>query len=372
MSVGNWDKVTLSLATEDDRRTLPHFDYTKLSAINMCPTWGILRYAHHKAMPGGGRSMALEAGTALHECFSVIRLVQLGHPMAQNMPEHMHHHGNRMFGADRWASICGAWRNDDLSITLRNAALECLATAGYVDDPRDRRRTYVNLETSLLYYIQRWDSARYPVWMRAIFDPTADVGIEIPFAIKVQPFKHYGWVGKEPADSEYAALPAFIYTGRIDGLHHTAHESPELIIQENKTASRLDDAWRMSFDMSHQVTGYMVAASLFAASEISRGLVLGLALPLPKYAYDGLAIEGVRRLPFMKARWLQWLEYTVDIHDKNCDDIINAPRHTHSCNRYFRPCSFIPFCASDEQDQRDTLAQMVTEEWSPLAEKSGD
>jgi hypothetical protein len=39
---------------------------------------------------------------------------------------------------------------------------------------------------------------------------------------------------------------------------------------------------------------------------------------------------------------------------------------THSCNRYFRPCSLIPFCASDREEQERIIAEMVTDEWSPL------
>jgi hypothetical protein len=74
----------------------------------------------------------------------------------------------------------------------------------------------------------------------------------------------------------------------------------------------------------------------------------------------------------MKERWLQWLEYTTGIYNTYKRNPMTAPKHTHSCNRYFRPCSMIPFCASDEQEQRDILEQMVTEEWSPLTEKTGD
>lgn len=355
-----WSKVELSLASAEEAKTLPAFDYTKLSAINMCPTWGILRYTMHKAMPGGGRSMALEAGSVAHECFAAIRLVQLGY--SQGLKDHMHFHGGRLFGIDRWLSIIGRSSENDFQSTIRNAALECLATAGYVDDPFDKRRTFTNLETCILYYAQRWEPQRYPVWTRDTADPSADVGIEVPFAVKVQPY------GNQHNDAY--PLPPFIYTGRIDGLH--IDQSNRLLIQENKTASRLDEAWVMSFDMSHQVTGYSVAASLFAGQNVERGLVIGLALPLPRYAHDGLSLVQVKRPDFMKARWLKWLEYTVGVHDAYKDNILDAPKHTHSCNRYFRPCSFIPFCAQDEDEQRAVLEQMVTEEWSPLHEKQGD
>jgi hypothetical protein len=324
----------------------------------------------HKAMPGGGRSMALEAGTALHDCFAVIRLMQLS--LYQGRTEHVLYHGQRLFGKDRWAAIVEGVRGPDTEACARNAALECLATSDYVDDPSDRRRTFNNLETSLLYYIQRWDFNRHPVWMRDADDPTTDIGVEIPFAIKIQPYFGTMYMPMHEQLEPGLKLEPFIYTGRIDGLHCAAQDSEELIIQENKSASRLDDAWRMSFDMSHQVTGYCVAGSLHTNTSIRRGLVLGLALPLPRYASDGLSIVDVYRDSYMKARWLQWLEYTTGIYNAYKDNPMTAPKHTHSCNRYFRPCSMIPFCASDEQDQRDMLTQMVTEEWSPLAEKTGD
>lgn len=362
MKSDGWTRIEMSIATQAEIDTLEKMDYTKLSAINMCPTWGILRYGMHKAMPGGGRSMALEAGTALHDCFAVIRLMQLS--MHQGFESHTLYHGQRLFGKDRWATIVEGTRGPDKEAAIRNAALECLATAGYVDDPMDRRRTFNNLETSLLYYLQRWDFNRHPVWIRDASDPTSDIGVEIPFAIKIQPY------GNEHNDT-YPLQP-FIYTGRIDGLHHAAKDSEELIIQENKSASRLDDAWRMSFDMSHQVTGYCVAGSLHANTSIRRGLVLGLALPLPRYASDGLSIVDVYRDSFMKERWLQWLEYTSNIYNAYRHNPMTAPKHTHSCNRYFRPCSMIPFCASDEQEQADMLEQMVNDEWSPLHDKAGD
>ena len=357
-----WQKITLARATADDLARLDTFDYTKLSAINTCPTWGIIRYHNHMAMPGAGRAMALEAGSAMHECFSVVRLIQLGHIQGQCMREHMHFHGIRLFGEQRWATIISGWNDLDLSISMRNAALECLSTAGYVDDIYDRRRTYTNLETALLYYVQRWDSSRYPIWIEDVNDPTAWVGIEIPFAIKVSA---HGCVD----DGDYL-IHEFIYTGRVDGLH--TDRDGALIVQENKTASRLDDAWRMSFEMSHQVTGYSVAASLWCGQSVERALIIGLTIPLPRMMTDGMAIEQVKRPDYMKAAWLKWLEYTIGVMLPHVDDPINAPKHTHSCNRYFRPCAFIPLCASDPEEQKLIFSEMVKEEWSPLVEKAGD
>jgi hypothetical protein len=324
---------------------LPAFDFTKLAAINTCPRYGIIRYTHHMAMPSGGghRAMALEAGSAMHQCFSAIRLWQLG--MVQAMPDLMRHHGVRLFGAERWDALAHCMDVE----SPRDCALECLSTSGFTDDDSDKRRTYSNLETSLLYYVQRWDHKRYPVWVRDVTNTMSDVGIEIPFSIVVCDAHH---------------TPLFRYTGRVDGIH--TDTSGDLIIQENKTASRLNAAWRMSFNTSHQVTGYTVAASLFTQQPCSRGMVLGIALPLPRIMSDGLVVEPVTRTQHAKRQWIEWALHTVHEHDRWVHDPLQAPMYTHSCNRYFTPCSMIPLCAGDAEEQQLIMSEMTRDEWSPL------
>lgn len=346
--------ITLRMTTEADRH-LPAFDHTKLSAINSCPRYGILRYAHHKEIASAQglryRNMALEAGTVMHQCFSAIRLWQLGY--AQNHMPLMHHHGTRLFGVDRWAQISNAMMDggiDDAPASLRSAALETLSTSGFIDDDGDKRRTYSNLETSLLYYTQRWDHARYPVWVREPDNALSDVGIEIAFDMVI----------------EHDGVSLFRYTGRVDGIH--TDTNGELLIQENKTASRLGTAWRMAFNTSHQVTGYCVAASVFTHAPVSRALVLGVSIPLPRTLSEGLAIEPVTRPTYAVTQWLAWLLHTVQMHDAHVNDPLSAPMYSHSCNRYFSPCSMIPLCAADADEQRLILSEMAHSEWSPLNE----
>lgn len=343
------DEVGIRLAGEADN-ALSAFDFTKLSAVNSCPRYGILRYTKHKVMSTGVRAMALEAGTALHQCFSAIRLWQLGY--VQGHVALMQYHGTRLFGADRWAVIHGAMERaeGDAISSLRNGALECLDSSGFTDDPDDKRRTYSSLETSLLYYCQRWDHARYPVWIRDITDPSSDVGIEIPFAVVI----------------EGGGVPLFRYTGRIDGIH--TDKGGELIIQENKTAARLNIAWKMAFNTSHQVTGYAIAASLFSGQMIDKGIVLGLSIPIPRTVSDGLAMEYVTRPPHAKRQWLEWLMHTVQLHNTFQHAPLEAPMYTASCNRYFSPCQFIPLCAGDAEEQAIILDELHHDEWSPLHE----
>lgn len=340
--------ITTRIATEDDQH-LPSFDNTKLVAINTCPTWGVLRYVQHKAMPGTGRAMALEAGSVSHEVFAAVRLYQLRY--SQNLPAHFEHHGQRIFGFDRWKKMT-TWldtEEDDRRKCL-NFCLEALHSSDFYDDPQDKRRTVSNIEEACIAYIDRYDFENRPVWVEDTLNPKSRVGIELSFNIVVT-----------------FDATSYRFTGRIDGIHE--HGEGKLGIHENKTAARLDEAWRQSFMMSFQITGYMIGTSLLINSPVREGFVKGMAIPLPRtYDFGGIVNEFVSRTDQDFAHWFKWFWHTTRIYEQHKDDPISAPRYTHSCNRYFRPCSFIPFCASTDEERLQILNEMVDDEWNPLHE----
>jgi hypothetical protein len=354
--------VSLRILTKDDPEwhDLEGFDHTKLSAINMCPTWGITRYGMHRVMPGdrpeGVKPQSLAAGAAAHEAFASIRIAQLWQVYA----DHARHHACRIFGEDRASSLLSVIsRSETEEARIRQVALEALYTSGFQDNPFDKRRTVSNLESSISAYAAGYDSARYPVWVASRHDPTGPVGIEIPFALLI--------TFKLDRLREYRAK----FTGRIDGIHWHWQEGGELLLQENKTGARLDDAWVKSFDVSHQITGYTLAGSLWTGVPIKRAIVRGVQLPLPRNITSGIQDIWTTREDYHKERWLAWLIHTCRLYERYRDDPINAPKYTHSCNRYFRSCPMIPFCYADQAEQEQILSEMMTDEWSPLDE-AGD
>jgi len=345
------------IATPEDAH-LETYDHTKLSAINTCPTWGVLRYGMHKRMDAQGRALALEAGHAMHECFALVRLISLieQHENRKEFGDKMwNYHGTRLYGQERLEYIDGqigeAW---DVVEVAKRGCIAVLDSSGYYDDPRDKRRTLSNMEECIYAYINRW-RWDHKVWMRNLSDPTSDVGIEIPFDLVVT-------IETEPGNLE------FRLTGRIDGIHYNGRN--DLCIHDNKTASRLSEAWSQSFLLSHQVTGYCVAASTFTQHAVHNAEVLGLALPLPKtYDFGGYIRETVSRRDYHYTRWLDWLVHTINLARQYEGNPYDAPKYTHSCNRYFRPCSFIPFCDADPDEQHVIVKEMVTDEWSPLEQR---
>jgi hypothetical protein len=377
------DKVSFRLATPADIH-LPTYDNTKLVAFNTCPTWGVMTYAMHKKMPGAGRAMPLECGTVMHEMFSWVRLCILSkqlrelaqtnggfdHSMAAFM-----HHGLRLFGQKRFSDIISQAIGIHNHIDhCKTGAIAVLETSGYYDDPSDKRRTLTNMIECALAYIDkvRWEDH---VWMRDVNDPCGDVGIEIPFDVVVSTtfkgedvFVPHDESGK--TGNYVAPVSEWRYTGKIDGIHW---HNGILTLQENKTASRLNDAWSMSFSMASQVTGYCIAASVFTEGQVRNADVMGITVPLPKsYDYGGIVNEPVTRQDYHFTQWITWALHTVDGYESYQGNPYGAPKYTHSCNRYFRPCSLLPFCDSERGDQERTVSEMIDHEWSPLHEKAGD
>ena len=354
------EKVSLRLATEEDQH-LVAFDNTKLVAINTCPTWGILRYSMHKSMSlpssqGGARQMALECGSAAHEVFAAVRLWQLR--TYQKQTDLADFHGIRLFGNTRYeAMLSGVSQSEDQRVQSLQFCLSALESSGFYDDPRDRRRTMTNLEEACIAYIDRWDWNRLPVWIRDISDPQSDIGIELPFDIVLT------------FDLETGDTREFRFIGKADGLHQRINE---LILHENKTASRLDEAWSQSFLLSSQITGYCLALGLFAGSAISKAEIFGMSIPLPKnYDFGGITRESVSRYDHHFQRWFDWFLHTALMEEAYKNNPVGAPKYTHSCNRYFRPCSMIPFCDASDEEQQEILAEMYDDEWNPLHDETG-
>ena len=346
--------IEMRPTTEEDKY-LSAYDNTKLMNINTCPTWGIVRYGHHLRMPNAGRALALEAGDVSHQAFSAGRWFQFRHysGTGKRHSDLCDFHGHRLFGADRFRELLATQSNTATERTnLLNFVLETLNTSGYYDDISDRNRTISNIEESLIAWCDRYDMERYPIWIRDTNDPQSDIGIEIPFDLVVT----FGF------DDDINTQTRF--TGKMDGLHW---DKDNLIIIEEKTSSGLSDAWLSQCVLSHQITGYCLAAASFTNEPCHKALVSGMRIPLGRQIAEGIRKEPVNRSQDMFERWAHWFITTVDMEQKYTGDVVKAPMYTHSCSRYFRTCSFLPLCAAeDDEERRQILEEMEFDEWSPL------
>ena len=273
--------VSVRLATPDDAH-LFRYTNSNLVAMNTCPTLAIVKDQMQLGYPSNSRAMALEAGAAMQEMFAAVRLWQLwkhdlseaGNDDTADLPRLVNFHGLRLFGADRWESMLEqvpvASQEDERTQCL-NFCLQALYSSGFYDDPSDNRRTMSNLEEAAIMYIDRWDFKRHPIWIRDVNDPESDVGIEIKFDVVISYTMYYEEAsnfGKASGSAEYTK--EYLFSGTLDGLHL---RDGILVIGENKTASRLDEAWRQSFEMSSQITGYALAGTVFTQQPITKGVV---------------------------------------------------------------------------------------------------
>lgn len=346
----NWDEwniryVPLEEAQQLRVKGVKMYDYTMLTAVNTCPTWGVVRYGLNKTevpLSAGGRRMAIECGKACHDFFAALRLWNVlestkERPLVEN-------YGRRLFGDERLASMLEVPQDSDRVNNAQLFALNALHTSGFYDDPNDRRRTMTNMESSCLVYSDRYFRQNMPVLVQDNI-----IGIELPFVLEVR--------------NTFDDWTAY-YCGRIDGIQ--LEEDGNVVVCENKTASRLSDTWRMMFAISHQVTGYTIAASALLGRDVWNAYVMGVQVPLPRDAGLGVEFEFCTRTESDRIRWCEWFLYSVSQYEAWTERPTEAPRYSHSCNRYFSACEFIPFCALTREEQVEALADMREEEWSPL------
>lgn len=350
--------------SDDDLNSLQAFDFTKLSAVNTCPTWGIIRYGHHKVFSTTSRAMALEAGSACHEVFAAARLFDLCEFSTKAFPDiepsYIRSLAEKravdMFGQDRSKDFfCEVDSSEDERTRILRSGLSILNSGSFYDDPADKRRTLSNLEEACIAYLDRYEFGKNIPYVSGDY-----IGVETPINLIVE--------------YEYGDIKRTIrFVGRIDGVHCHRNDSKSPYVEENKTASRLGDAWEQSFEMSHQVTGYLAAASTIIGAPLSMGRIRGLCIPQPRvYDTNGVSTVTVFRKQHQFTEWAKWVIHTVEMYYAHYDDPTNAPKYTHSCNRYFRPCSYIPLCAADPEERVEIFNEMYLDEWSPLHEKSND
>ena len=343
--------IEIRLATPDDDH-LDWIDHTKGSAINTCPMWGMVRYVEGKTPTAEGRNLALEAGSVCHEVFAAARYASL---FEGDNSKFAVSRCEQHFGRDRFIKMYEAYRLGDApNERVSNFALEAIHTSGYYDDPRDKRRTIQNIEDACRYYLQHYN---FEAWTPYVDEEAGFIGIEVPIDLVI---RYDGG--------------CFKFVGKIDAIIDN-QQSGELEVHENKTGSRINDAWSMSFHMSHQVTGYIVASRLIIPQgkgrDINSSLLHGLQIPLPRNVeIGGVVAERVTRTDENIERWFKWL---IDVHNtiiRYKDNIYESPMYTHSCNRYFMPCMLIPFCVSSKDDQEIMLEkEFRLDMWNPLSQE---
>lgn len=300
------------------------------------------------------RAMALEAGSAAHEAYAAARLWQLGR--VQGLREHEQFHGVRLFTEHHYEDMCAraATSGDDERLAFLRFCLAAFENSGFYDDPADKRRTVVNIEEALIAYLDRFDLKRN-VWVEDTTNPQARVGIEMSLDVTVTYTMH---------DDSVLKLR---FIGTADGL--SVERDGALRLEENKTASRLGEAWCMSFHMSHQQTGYLMALSTLIGQPVTKAAVHGMCIPLPRtYDAGGLMTEIVNRNENQFQQFLEWILHLVQVIEIYGNEPWNAPKHTGACNKYFRACSLIPLCAAPREDQQEYYDMMVERQLSPTEE----
>lgn len=285
----------------------------------------------------------------MHEVFSAMRLWQLDR--LQDLPEHAKLNADRLFKDGRWDDAMREARRHkgDDRASLLDLTYHILHTSGFYDDPTDTIRTMSNMEVATIHYIDQVlpYMENWPIYVADLKQPDCIVGVEQVFDVVL----HFQDGRK------------IRFIGTIDGCCVSQrHDRP--FLDENKTAVRLDEGWRRSFEISHQVTGYCAASTAVFGFPVLDARVHGLKLKITNKGDDYATMQVQRNSDFIY-HWGRWVRWTVEQDELIDGDWERSPRFTHSCNRYFRPCVLIPFCGDTPEGRREQWNEMVPIEPSP-------
>lgn len=333
--------------TASDKR-LKVMSNSRLEDLAQCPTWGLVH--SQKKYETSGRSMALETGEVMHKVFAAVRIWQLWR--LQKLKGHADVTGKRIFGT-KWDRILSDTEGRDPRDHLLSLCFSVLHSVGWDDNPEDQIRTMSNMELAAITYVdERFENFNnWPVWVADKKDKNCMVGIEQVFDVVLE--FHDGYKVR--------------YIGTIDGMHHDYHNKMRLTLEDNKTAARMDTAFRQSMVMKHQFTGYMACSTAVFGFPVFDGRVWGLKIKRTNTGENCISIPIERDYDAI-AKWALDVRWTMEhLHDPYQQEYgyEDAPRFTHSCNRYFRPCALLSFCADSAAGRRAAFDTMVMVDPSP-------
>lgn len=244
---------------------------------------------------------------------------------------------------------CESHKGDD-RMQLMELAYRILESSGFDDSPEDATRTIAHMELASIQYIDEIlpTMDNFPIYVKNKKDATSTVGIENVFDVTLT----------YDDDKQYR------FIGTLDALTKNTIKE-RWMLEDNKTAARLDAGWRAQFELSNQITGYQACAAAVYGFDIFHSRILGVKIKPTNRGEDTWTTYPPARTAEDFQRWGFWFRFTVDMYETYRDDYEHAPRFTHSCNRYFRPCALIPFCGDTADGRAEQWSQMVEAKPSP-------
>jgi hypothetical protein len=266
------------------------------------------------------------------------------------LPKHAAVTGKRIF-KKRWSDIWSHEGSGDDRERLMSLCYRVLETSGWEDNPDDKVRTMESFQLATIVYIDEHlpKMANWPIYVEDRNDPECMLGIEQVFDVVIA----------------FGDGRRVRFIGTVDGLVHHMRWERAPVLDENKTAARLDAGWRAKWELSHQVTGYCLCASILFGFPITRSRITGLKIKPTGRGEDVYVVEPLVRNAETFFNWGVWLRHTIDLYEQYENNYEGAPRYTHSCNRFFRPCALIPFCGDSVAGRKEQYASMVPADKSP-------
>lgn len=200
--------------------------------------------------------------------------------------------------------------------------------------------------------------------------PEGGPAIEVPFAVPLGEIEVgaeiYVQEGEETPRLQHLDKLPLVWQGRIDLIYET---QGRVSLMDHKTTSMMGPSYFKEFELSHQVYGYV-----WAASQLLKRAVYGFnvnALAIRKPTKTGKGIELVRQIvPLDQCLLDEWIDDTLHIVSDFVENVRRGyfPKHTKWCVGKYGECPYRSVCAIPP-DQRELMLMsgvFKTVDWSPL------
>ena len=305
-------------------------DISTMGDILCCPFKGFVKFV--KCKTSESKSNALLAGTLCHECYNLVRLLSVIIDNANDIGIVERALKEIKFNVD----IDKLKTYNDIYPVVN----EYIKQYDYIDDPKDKKRTKLNISNSIKAYIDEFKD-RMRIYKVYVDDDI--IGTEVKFDVSMDEYvKDYRLIGKIDA----------IYVSR---------NGNELFAVENKTTSMLNENTLINHENSYQMIGYSFAIERMLNRKCNGSILEIHSVPINAIGVvcTSIQINELKVIDFINAF-------------KLCIESVKNPiLNRFGCTRFMKLCEFFTICNNTEsvEERNEMISKLEDNTWSPLSDE---
>lgn len=310
------------------------WDSVSLTTLLECPQRYKLRIIDGWASKAPGMAVALTFGILFHtgvEFYNRGRSEAMDHPAAQK------------YAIDAMLAKTENGRRLIDDLPTEDAVAEAKQRSEDEDDGMSHRnanvRTRYHLMRAVVWYSEQYKND--PLKLHIM--PTGRPAVELSF--------------RAPIGVQLSDGTELVLAGHID---RVVEFNDQLFVSDFKTTKSISRQWAQGFDLSHQMTGYVLGGSLALSSPVAGAIIDGVALQVGGVKFGR---HFSYRTPSQLGEYMRLLRHVADQAEQFAAEDF-YPLNTAAC--IF--CEFKEVCRQPPEQRGRTLDYLFErkEAWNPL------